>query len=66
MFFSAERFPDAFQPVIRALPLTALIDSLRADMLQGATLPQVAPQLGILAAWMVLCFGVALKLFRWK
>jgi ABC-type multidrug transport system permease subunit len=66
VFFSAERFPDAFQPVIRALPLTALIDSLRADMLQGATLPQVAPQLGILAAWMVLCFGVALKLFRWK
>ena len=66
VFFSAERFPDAFQPVIRALPLTALIDSLRADMLQGATLAQVAPQLGILTAWMVLCFGVALKLFRWK
>jgi ABC-type multidrug transport system permease subunit len=66
VFFSAERFPDAFQPVIRALPLTALIDSLRADMLQGAALAQVAPQLGILAAWMVLCFGVALKLFRWK
>ena len=52
--------------MIRALPLTALIDALRANMLQGAALPQVAPQLGILAAWMVLCFGLALKLFRWK
>ena len=66
VFFSAERFPDALQPVIRALPLTALIDSLRADMLQGAGLAQVAPQLGILCAWMVFCFSVALKLFRWK
>src|SRR5512133_561578 len=26
VFFSAARFPDAFQPVIRALPLTALIE----------------------------------------
>jgi ABC-type multidrug transport system permease subunit len=66
VFFSAERFPDALQPVIRALPLTALIDSLRADMLQGAGLAQVAPELGILTGWMVLCFGLALKLFRWK
>jgi ABC-type multidrug transport system permease subunit len=66
VFFSAERFPDALQPVIRALPLTALIDALRADMLQGAGLHGVAPQLGILAGWMALCFGLALKLFRWK
>ncbi|MGP8245870.1 MAG: ABC transporter permease [Bryobacteraceae bacterium] len=66
VFFSAERFPDALQPMIHALPLTALIDSLRANMLQGAALAQVAPQLGIMGAWMVLCFGLALKLFRWK
>jgi ABC-2 type transport system permease protein len=66
VFFSAERFPDTLQPMIRALPLTALIDALRADMLQGAALAQVAPQLGILAGWMVVCFGLALKLFRWK
>jgi ABC-type multidrug transport system permease subunit len=66
VFFSAERFPDALQPAIRALPLTALIDALRASMLQGAALAHVAPQLGILVGWMVLCFGLALKLFRWK
>lgn len=45
VFFSAQRFPDIFQPFIRALPLTALNDALRAHMLQGATLIQVAPRL---------------------
>jgi len=29
VFFSAERFPEATQPFIAALPLTALNDALR-------------------------------------
>jgi ABC-type multidrug transport system permease subunit len=66
VFFSAQRFPNALQPVIKALPLTAVIDSLRANMLQGSNLAQLAPQLGILGAWLVVCFAVALTLFRWK
>jgi ABC-type multidrug transport system permease subunit len=66
VFFSAQRFPDAVQPIIKALPLTALIDALRANMLQGASLAQIAPQLGVLGAWMVVCFALALKLFRWR
>jgi ABC-type polysaccharide/polyol phosphate export permease len=66
VFFSAQRFPDAVQPFIGALPLTALIDALRAHMLQGAGLVQLAPQLGVLTVWLVVCFALALKLFRWK
>jgi ABC-2 type transport system permease protein len=66
VFFSAERFPDAIQPLIRALPLTALNDALRAVMNEGHGLAQIAPQLGILAAWGVVSFAVALKIFRWK
>jgi ABC-type multidrug transport system permease subunit len=66
VFFSSQRFPDVVQPIIKALPLTALNDALRATMLQGATLLQIAPQLGVLAAWLLVCFPVALKLFRWR
>jgi ABC-type multidrug transport system permease subunit len=66
VFFSSQRFPDAVQPFITALPLTALNDALRATMLQGATLAQIAPQIGVLAAWLLVCFPVALKLFRWR
>jgi ABC-type multidrug transport system permease subunit len=66
VFFSSERFPDVVQPIIKALPLTALNDALRATMLQSASLVQVAPQLGVLVAWALVCFPVALKLFRWR
>jgi ABC-2 type transport system permease protein len=64
VFFSAERFPDAVQPVITALPLTAMVDALRANMLQGASFPQMARQLWVLTGWLIVCFTLALKLFR--
>lgn len=66
VFFSNERFPDLVQPAIRALPLTALNDALRAVMLDGAGLAGVAPELAILAAWGVVAFAAALRLFRWQ
>ncbi len=65
-FFSAERFPHAMQPFIQALPLTAVNDSLRAIMNEGAGLGAVAPDLAILAAWGIVSFAAALALFRWE
>jgi ABC-2 type transport system permease protein len=66
VFFSAQRFPDALRPVIKALPLTATIDALRANVLQGAGFSDIASQMGILAAWLIVCFTLALRLFRWR
>jgi ABC-type multidrug transport system permease subunit len=66
VFFSAQRFPDAVQPIIKALPLTALIDSLRATMLQGAGPVQLGREVLTLSGWLVICFLLALKLFRWR
>ena len=66
VFFSSQKFPDVMQPVIKVLPLTAVIDALRANMLQGSNLAQMAPQVGIIAFWLVICFALALKLFRWR
>jgi ABC-type multidrug transport system permease subunit len=66
VFFSSERFPDALQPFIRALPLTALNDSLRGIMIDGAGLAQVAAPMAIVCAWGLVSFGLALKLFRWR
>lgn len=65
VFFSADHFPAAMQPALRALPLTALNDGLRAVMLDGAGLAGVAPQLLALAVTGGLSFGLALRLFRW-
>ncbi|HYI08490.1 MAG TPA: ABC transporter permease [Thermoanaerobaculia bacterium] len=66
VFFSYERFPDAVKPVIRALPLTALNDALRAVMNDGHGFVQVAPQLINLTIWTVVTYLVGLKIFRWQ
>jgi ABC-type multidrug transport system permease subunit len=65
VFFSSANFPAAMQPAIRLLPLTALNDALRAVMLDGASLAAVAGPAAICAAWGVVSFAVALKIFRW-
>jgi ABC-2 type transport system permease protein len=66
VFFSATRFPAAIQPFVRALPLTAAIDALRANMLQGQSLAQLVTPIAILIAWLVIPFVVSLKIFRWR
>jgi ABC-2 type transport system permease protein len=66
IFFSASNFPDVMQPFVQALPLTAVIDALRAVVLDGATLMEISDELLLLIAWGVIPFGVALRLFRWR
>jgi ABC-2 type transport system permease protein len=66
VFFSASRFPAIVQPLVRALPLTAAIDAIRGNMLQGVQLGQLTLQVGILLAWFAVPFAVALRIFRWK
>ena len=66
VFFSAARFPEVFQPIIRLLPLTAMIEAVRAVMLDGAGLAAVAAQIGIMLAWGLISFVVALRIFRWQ
>ncbi len=65
VFFSADRFPEVFQPLIRLLPLTALNDALRAVILEGATLAHQTFRLLILVVWGGLSFVLALRWFRW-
>jgi ABC-type multidrug transport system permease subunit len=66
VFFSASRFPAVIQPVVRALPLTAAIDAMRGNMLQGMNLGQMIAPVGILLAWIVVPFAVSLRIFRWR
>ncbi len=65
-FFSYARFPDAMQPFVKALPLTALNDALRAVMIDGAALVRVGGPLAIVAGWGLASFAVALRIFRWR
>jgi ABC-2 type transport system permease protein len=66
VFFSATRFPAVIQPFVRALPLTAAINALRSNMLQGVGLPHLAVPLATLVAWLIVPFVVTMKIFRWR
>ncbi len=65
IFFSSDRFPEVAQPLIKILPLTALIDALRAVMQDGASLASQWSPILIMAAWSVASFYLALRFFRW-
>lgn len=65
-FFSYERFPAALHPAIRALPLTAINDALRAVMNEGRPLAASWVEVLVLVAWTIVSFAVALRLFRWQ
>ncbi len=65
VFFSASHFPGWLQPVLRALPLTALIDGLRAIAIDGAGVDALVLPALVLLAWGVGSFSLALRLFRW-
>lgn len=66
VFFSVDHFPAIMQPVIRALPLTAVVDALRGIMTDGATLAAVALPVTIAAVWGIGSFAAALAVFRWR
>lgn len=65
VFFSYERFPKVVQPFIKALPLTALNDALRAVILEGAPLFAQSGRLMVMVLWGGMSFLLALRWFRW-
>jgi ABC-2 type transport system permease protein len=65
VFFSGERFPAVVQPFIKALPLTALNDALRATILEGASLASQSGRILVLVLWGGISFALALRWFRW-
>jgi ABC-2 type transport system permease protein len=65
VFFSYHKFPAIAQPFIKALPLTALNDALRATIIEGASLSSQSGRLLVLAVWGGVSFILALRWFRW-
>ena len=51
---------------MKALPLTALNDALRAVMIDGAAVTALGTPIAIVVAWGAVSFVVALRIFRWR
>ena len=65
-FFSYERFPEWLHTPIRLLPLSSLVDAMRAVSNAGATLFDCSFQIAVLVFWSAVGFTIALRTFRWQ
>lgn len=66
VFFASSRYPEVLQPLIRALPLTALNDALRMVYNDGLPISTAVRPLMIMLAWALVSFAGALRFFRWQ
>ncbi len=66
VFFSRDNLPGFAHVITDFFPLTYLADGLRAIAIEGATLPDLVPQLLGLAVWAVITLFIAVKSFRWE
>lgn len=65
-FFAYERFPEWLHLPIELLPLTALVNGVRAIYNEGANLLSLGPEIAVLCAWGTVGFLLSLKTFRWQ
>ena len=65
-FFPRFLMPDWLQQISAFLPLTPIIDGLRYIVNEGYIVAQLAPQLGLMAAWIVVIYLIAFRVFRWE
>jgi ABC-2 type transport system permease protein len=66
VFFSNQRFPPLVQPLIDALPMSALTDGLRRVMLEAEGLGGVAVPVAVLSGLGVATLALAINIFRWN
>lgn len=66
VFFPRFLMPDWLLPITGFLPLTPLIDGFRAIIAEGQTILQIGSEVGLLAAWGVIIYAIAFKVFRWE
>jgi len=65
-FFPIDQMPDPLQAIARVIPLTYLSDALRQVMVGGAAFAPLWACFAVLAAWLVVCFAIAARQFRWQ
>ena len=66
VWFSLEGTGETMRSISRIFPLTHVLESARAVMLDGATLPDVAPSLAALVIMSAAFLAIGAAIFRWE
>ena len=66
VFFPIDAMPPFLQSIARLIPLTYLADALRQVMVGGVAFATLGVCAAVLLGWLVVCFGIAARTFRWQ
>ncbi len=66
IFFPIEFMPDFMRPIVEALPLTFLGDSLRQVMVEATPFHPVGLDIAVLVGWLVVCMALSIRFFKWE
>ena len=65
-FWPTQMMPRFLQPVVKALPTTYLNQALRKVSIEGATIGGLRIELLILTGWLIVCFALSARFFKWE
>lgn len=65
VFFSTSNLPEWAQWFTGLFPLTHFIEALRGIFNDGVSILDLGKELAILTAWMIVCFALSIRYFRW-
>lgn len=65
-FFPRYLMPEWLQNITSYMPLTPIIDGARLIATEGRHLIDLGPQLGVMAAWTLVVYIIAFRVFRWE
>ena len=65
-FFPRFLMPEWLQSISNFIPLSPVVDGIRLIATEGKGLVDVAPQLGLIGAWLVIIYVIAFRVFRWE
>lgn len=65
-FFPRFLMPEWLQNVSYFLPLTPIIDGVRLVITEGKVFMDLLPQFGLIAAWIIVIYVIAFRVFRWE
>ncbi|MFA5375378.1 MAG: ABC transporter permease [Dehalococcoidia bacterium] len=66
IFFPLEMMPGFMRPIMDAMPLTYLADSVRQIMVESSAMHSHIINLAVLGVWFVVCLVLAVRFFKWE
>ena len=66
VFFENDVLPYWIKIIGQNLPLSPLVTAMRESSLYGANTLDLLPEVGLIIIWIIVCFIIGIKTFKWE